>query len=528
MARNSILVIAMLFCMALAKGQDLKVEVSPAFKAPMRQIFQNHLYSDASGHYLFFYRYSSWLSIKPGGRTSVVFEKYDPRFKLIYSKDLEEIAPKSHSAGVVFMKDQFVWIRTERSESDEQVEVRLTGISTDGELSPPVLVVKDRFEGKVDLPETKWAISNDTSKLLLATYSDKNQSESKLKMILTVTDPQLKTVWQNQFELPYSEKQLGIQSWCIDHAGNIFMISKVYDDDKVKEAKREEGERVVAYRMVVFKFEAGADHALETELDLGGAFVKNAQMALSPKGDIQIVGLFSNDFKGLIQGLFFIRINPLTSAILLSNKKSLSEEELNKIGYKNIDLKKGELGLVNTFEFGDLLFLEDGSSFVTVEKVDTITTTSDFGDGNVSSSTTYRSGDIIVLRFDADGAHKDIHVIPKHQTNSAQLPLGHVAFAGKDRVYFFYNENKKNLKKPLGEKPAATYNFTTSIGVLTSIDAAGKIERKPLIAARDIQLPLAPRLCGPIGNNSLFFIAIERAYGQRFRVGRVLLPDWGE
>lgn len=523
MARNSILVIVMLFCMALAKGQDFKVEVSPMQRGPLTQVFQEYLHSDESGHYLYHFLYSDIFSIKPGKSKGVVFEKYDPKFNLVYSKDLRELAPKAHSAGVVLMEDHFVWIRTERNESDEHVEVRLTSISKNGDISQPILISKDRFEGKTHLPETRYALSKDRTKLLLVTYSDKNFRGLRLEMVLTVVDPLLQIVWQNRLKLPYSERQLDIQNWTIDNQGNALMLTKVSEDDEVEGYKLLDGQRVATYKMSVFKFSAGESAAKERDIPLGGVFATDAQLTISPKGEPRIAGLFSNDYNGSLQGLFLAKMNPSDDIITTADKKHFSEDELLKMGYKNIEYKKDEWGLSNSYAIGELLFLEDGNSFVTVQALDSTTM-----DAQTTATQSFRSGDIVVLQFSPEGIHNNIYIIPKRQYCSMKEPLGNIAFATGEKVCFFYYDSKKNLKKPFGEKSSPIFTTHLSIGVLTTLDSSGKMERIPLISTTEFNLPLAPSMCSLIDSKSLFFIAIEYKFNVRFRVGRVLLPDWGE
>lgn len=514
------LFLSILFVIPSTSAQEVQVELSPEFKIPKKKDFQGHLYSDATGHYVYFKD-----SFGKGKGATVYFEKYSPEFKLIFGKEFETDNNDITSMGMEYLKGQFAWMLNERNKREDFIRFSLVPVSMEGKTSDPITIAKIRYERKRDIPDTRWLISEDTTKLLFAAYADNDKDDIKLDMFISALDRKFSNLWEKQIKLRYSEEQVNIRSWELSNDGSVFALAKIYDTNKAKETKRDKtkGKRVANYRMVVFRFEEGAESPKEFELNLDDAFVKSATIKINPQGELAALGFYANNLKGLVQGAFLLKMDIATGEVLVARKKEFSEKELAFMGDENTKKKKGEEGLESEFSFRDVIFLEDGSTLMTAEENYIVVRTFRDRNGNVTTSETYYSKDIVVINFDPEGKLKTVRVIPKRQSSSTDFFQSYTFLPGKGKAHFFYNDDKKNLKRPLGEKTQFTSGFRDAVTVMTSVDDNGKMVRTPLFKGKDVESLFVPKKSSPIDEGSLFFITMKPKFiGKNdFRMGAI-------
>ncbi|MCB9284037.1 MAG: hypothetical protein H6563_08195 [Lewinellaceae bacterium] len=519
MTRYFLLIFCILVYLPLI-GQNSDNRLSLERKYDLKQIFQGHVFTDDTGHYLYLNQYHHLESGTPGGQASVIFEKYDPKFNLIYSKDLESFEPQAHSVGITHFNGHFFWMWKKRTNGNSPIELNLTQISPEGEAGRTILVGKSQFDSGYTMPETEWKTSYDGSKLFMMTTFDQDEGNRKINLHIAILNEQLESLNVHQYELPYTEKQIDIQKWTVDNNGNVYLLAKVYVDNRGKETKRND-EWLAAYDMILFRFGQGSTSAVESILNLEGVFTKVADIEISPQGELYGAGLFSNKPNGNIQGLFFLKIDPLNGSVITQTKKEFSKADFDRMNSKYLGITEGKLGLDLMFQIGDILFLENGSIFITIEK--------NTGGLNVDASgggaMSYRSTDIIVFHFEGGGRFKEIYIIPKDQFSDAGGFLGHIAFSHKEKVYFIYNESKNNLKKTIDSPHSMVQFLEKAVVVVTSIDTKGTIERSPLMDANVIGRPIAIEYCSLIDHDSLFFVTKKSKFLTTYlQFGQIPLP----
>jgi hypothetical protein len=517
---------SLFLCLSLLNGQDVTVELSPEFKLPTRQVFQKHLYSDATGHYVYFYEYSSGLAAKFGGDATLLFEKYSPDFKLLIGKEFQSGESKVYTVGMKYLKGSFAWLLGKWDNKADYMTYQFVPISREGVASDPLEVAKVRYELRRGIPDTWWVVSEDTTSMLFSAFYDSKREEQPIDMFFDVRDAQLAPMWQKQFKLDYTEKQVDVRDMALGNDGTVYVLVKIYEGDKAKETKKVAGERVANYQMAVWHFEPGKDTPGEYRLNLSGAFVKDASIEVTPQGDLGVVGFFANDFKGLVRGAFLMKMAAGNGEVLLAQKEEFSAKDLELMGDDNTDSKRGEEGLEGTFRFQDVHFLENGSTFITAEENFSITYQSGSPTTGYSTRTVYYSRDIIVLLFGPEGKLDDVVVIPKRQRmENTNFFLGFATIQGKDKAYFFYNEDRQNLKKPIGERTRYVSSFQDGISVVTSLDSNGNLERTPLFDTRDVESLFVADLSSPIDESSLFFVALKPNLlaKSNFRMGKIMV-----
>ena len=147
-----------------------------------------------------------------------------------------------------------------------------------------------------------------------------------------------------------------------------------------------------------------------------------------------------------------------------------------------------------------------------------VTSTYTDANGNTRTTTTYYYyyNDIIVMNIDASGNLVWVEKIAKKQetTNDGGFYSSYHVSLVKDKLYFIFNDNTKNLVF----KPGGTlYNFTKSkaaITVLVEMDIKGQQTREALFATVDVGILARPKVCSQVSDNEMVL------FGQRKRTQR--------
>lgn len=217
-------------------------------------------------------------------------------------------------------------------------------------------------------------------------------------------------LWGKSFTLPYTQEQWTIRSWTLANDGQVYLLGKVYEEKRNQESKKKNGKRRPAYKMVIFRFDQTIEKAQEYRLDLQDKFVTDVAFKLSPKNDLNCAGFYANDTKGVIQGVFFTRLNGQTGTAEVGTRKELSARDL-----ENFDTQKdrsGNEGLDSKFEFNSLLLRDDGGIVVTAEEAYRITT-SYYSAGRIYYRTTFYNNEIFITSISPSGQIEWVRMIPK-------------------------------------------------------------------------------------------------------------------
>jgi len=504
-------------------AQKASVQLSPEFKLPKRKIFKGHLYSDASSHYVYFNEYGS------GKQATVILEKFDSKFGLVYSKEFKSSKENTTTLGIKYLKGGLAWLVSERSKKDDYLKYHLAPISFDGKMGKASQIANFPYEGRRDEPDAEWITSADTSKVLFTAVSDKNRDEDKLEIYLSVVDNNFQTLWDRKVKLDKTEEQVEVKEWVLTADGDVFMLAKIYDSDKAKESKKGKKGKAAGYHMEIYHFSKAKPEPAQYALKLGESFIKGSTIATNQVGELVAIGFFANTLKGSTSGIFYMRMSPTDGSVLAVKKHGFSSKEIEILGEDNTSKdNEGEDGIDASFKFKDILFRADGSTLVTAEEnfVETRTYY------NASSKTwdtryVYYSKDIIAFNIGKTGEINNTTLIPKRQKFSTPTFEYFTTLVNKDDVYFFYNDDADNLKKPIGSKPKYISSFKDCTAVMTKLDSEGKLDRKKILDSSDAEALFVPSNSRQFSENQLFFVCMKFRLlaASDFRMGVVSLID---
>ncbi len=518
---QKLIVLIPLFCTGGLLAQKTTVEIGPELKMERDLNFWGQLHSDPTGHYVLLTEDESTLFTR--NIATPTLQKYDRNFRLVYAKELKSDQKDLRFGNMLYARGKFLLCTELLDKQERKLTCTASLISLDGQVSKPQQVGKVQYTDKDDRPtEVRWLMSDDTSKMLLATAADDNDDHLRMKITLNVYDDQLRKIWNKGFTLPYTQEQLTIRSWALAGNGQVYLLGKVYEERRSQESKRKGGKRKPAYKLIIFRFDQTLEKAQEYRLDLQDKFVTDLAFRLSPNNDLNCAGFYANDTKGVIQGVFFTRLNGQTGTAEVATRKELSAKDID-----NFDTQRdrsGNEGLDSKFEFKNLLLRADGGIVVTAEEAYSVTT-SYYSAGRIYYRTTYYNNEIFITSIDPAGQIEWVRMIPKRQEfESTDYFNSYTLMESGSNLYFLYNDDEDNIRNSLQARPRRISSFRDAVAALVTVDSTGKMDRRKIFDAKeDADALMAPGEGRQISPNELFFVTTRfKVFGaKRVRMGVV-------
>jgi len=510
-------------------AQKPVVNISPEFKLSKSRSFESHLFSDASGHYMYFYDGDRSGFSGRNAISSTILEKYDPNFKLVFSKEYKSDRRGIASLGMRYFNGQFVWLFSETNKKEDYIQFSILPLYLDGKHGTTQDVARFKYQNRKDIPKVLWNISQDSSKLLFRAMSDEDRDDEPFSLFISVLNKDLTPAWSRSTSFKYTEEQVDVLATLLKNDGSVYLLAKVYEGKRAKESKKNnKNKSVAAYDMMLFHFTQDSEKPREFRLQLGDSFIRGASLTTDKNDNLKCAGFYSNKKNGSLQGVFYLNLAS-DGTITASNKKEFTASDLKKFGEKNTDKDRGgDMGLEDSFKFSDFLVRDDGSAVVVAEENYVIVRTS-YNGRTYSTTYEYNSKDIIVFTINTKGEIERVNAIPKYQVGiNTDYFISYVSLLYGNDVVFFYNEDEDNMDKPVNNpKPKRVNNFKECIAVMTTLTPDGKLVRKKLFEARDVESLFVPKDSSPFQKNKLFFVSIKPKMFSKsnFHIGTVTLPE---
>jgi len=302
----------------------------------------------------------------------------------------------------------------------------------------------------------------------------------------------LKQKWGNKITMPYTEKKMDNLDYAVDSKGNVYIVTRVYNDDSTDKKKR--GEEKANYHLEILKIIPDAKETTPISLEVDERLLTTIWMYENSKGEMVCVGYYSKNKKmentdGLVsfklttdgkitaQRFYEIPLEVLNQFVSdREARKNARKEEDGEAEFKALQLNRVET-------------LADGSMLVVGEQKYTITyyTTSQ---GMTRAQTTYHLDNLLVAKVSANGELAWMKKIPKKQTSSNPSGFKNLAyryFLGTQNHYILFLDNAKNEKLLPNEKPVSHVDGQGGFMTIYQInDKTGELNRKSLLDTRDV------------------------------------------
>lgn len=509
--------LALLLSLSSALAQNFRIyesEVMPmaSYKKPL----EKHLFSDETGHYLYFKGYEKKVY-------SVVLEKYSPDFKLLFSRTLPAPEAEPLSLGAHFFDKGFAVIRNEEDSKSKQIRYSLTPVSMEGEAGTAVPLTSLPNK-KNYAPVTKMSVSPDGSHLLFASFFDQNKAGLNFEIALAVVGAGMKVVWEKRAVLPQNEAQISLDDVGVDNDGVAYAMAKVYRGEKDGNIVWENDQMVQGYDMTILRFTADAAQPQYLPLRKPGAYIKSASFAVAPEGYLSAVGMYATDLKEPVSGVLLLELDPETGEVLGEGNGAFPAGALQWMD--RLDVRKGkeaENGFREEFLFGEMYFEEDGGLVATARQHYIVVVSNKSG----PSTFYYYSKYLLHVRFGSTGFLDHVTVIPRYCFSTLIDQAGYQTLRSQGKTYFFYNDENLNFKEPVEKGPIEPIVLLSNdLPVVASVDRAGKLARRPLRDAKEpTELVFSQNMCGKAGEGVLFYgtVRFRSLFTRDLKIGRVVL-----
>lgn len=358
------------------------------------------------------------------------------------------------------------------------------------------------FSGKMKFNAGSFStsISMDSTKLLVYYNLPFDHSEPE-RFGFHVYDANMKQIWQKEVILPYEEELFNVADFTLDDEGNVYLTGKLYSE-RAKERVRGQ----VNYKYVILSYKNKGEDFKEVEMSLGDKFITDVRVAALLSGDIACAGFYSDKGSFSIKGSCYLRINGATGEVLHTSTnefgidfvtQNLTERQEEKAKKKEAKGKNVEMF---EYDLDDLVMRSDGGVILIGEQyfVRVVTTTTTSSNGGTTTRTTYHYyyNDIIVVNISPEGEIEWTEKIAKrqHTTNDNGFYSSYAKMVYKDKLYFFFNDDARNLSYTGSGK---VYNMPLKKSVVTmvEVDAKGNVARESLFSMKDAEVMTRPKVC---------------------------------
>ena len=360
---------------------------------------------------------------------------------------------------------------------------------------------------------SKYEYNFDADKTrLLVTYrvrpEEKNDKKNVDKIGIHVFDENMNKLWGGEFTMPYTEAVMDNSDFSVDAKGNAYLLSKVYDSDKRNEKDKETGK--AAYHYEVLKFTKDSKEILNTTIEIGDYFIRQALLLENSLHEMVIACTYSKKSVGSgTDGVFLALMDQAGKITKYKNgyyefpreemMKFESESEKRKINKKE-DYEAPFLSVRN------IVVLPDGGLFLSLEQnyvVQTNTSYSGAAYKNKSSSSYYYE-DIIAVKIGSKGNFDWVRKIPKRQRGDNSGGMGTMSYKlvnDASGYYFLFLDNKNNLNLTADEEPKLHLDGYGGQVVVAKIDNGGVVTKELLFDTREEEVKIYPSQFKRINGN---------------------------
>lgn len=513
MKKSKIILYSMLFISTISFAQ-VKTEKAKVLWGSENEGKRNSTLSDIVG-----YDETGVFAIKNAGimGSTITLEHYDKKMNLTKSVELEskfndkvvdfEFIIHSNKNLYLFtsfknqkLKQNFIFVQT--------VDKKTLEPNND---MKKVAEISYAEKSKYNAGDFNYRISRDSSKVLVYFNLPYDKGESE-KFGYNVFDKNINQIWEKQITLPYNEELFEVGDYQVDNNGNVYLLGKLFNDKRKSSVDGKPN-----YKQQLLSYSKNGIEFKDFPIEVDGKYLKDMKIAINEKGEIICAGFFSNVskvYKSSIGGTFFLKVDGISKKIIVQNFKDFDEsffnedksDEPEKKDEKKKDEKDENLEL-RDYNLDDIIIKDDGGIVLIAEQFYSKT----YGTTTTTNTTYYYYNSIIVVNMNAKGNIEWVKRIPKNQlaTNDGGFFSSFVLAENKDKLYFIFNDNVRNLFLKEGDPIERTYLGKESVVSIVEIDEKGNMTREALFSKEDAGIITITKVCEQISKNEIIF------YGQK-------------
>lgn len=335
--------------------------------------------------------------------------------------------------------------------------------------------------------------SHDSSSLVIQyrLKAEKRNDSKNYDMIgMHVFDKDLKEKWANKVKMPYTEKKMDNLNYSVDSKGNVYIVSRVFNDNTTNLKKR--GEEDANYHLEILKATAPTGNITTTPVDIADKFIQTVWLYESAQGSMICAGFYNNgrEFNN-VDGILLFKLSP-DGKVFDANTYEIPVEILNQYASgkekrKNERKDENDRAEFENLNLDHVIIENDGSIILTGEQSFVKSHTS-YMNGRTNTYHTYHCNDMLVAKIGPTGKLVWMKKLPKRQEGTSGFGgMSYRYFISKDYHFFMFLDNEKNKELPLTEVPARHVDGIG--GFLTAYqvnDKTGEVTKASLLDTRDV------------------------------------------
>ena len=358
--------------------------------------------------------------------------------------------------------------------------------------------------------------SRDSSRMLIYSELPNRKSEPE-RFALQVFDNQFNELWKKDITLPYGDESFAIEEYRVDDKGNIFMLGVIYQD---RSRVRRQGKPT--YQYVVLAYLQDGTETQEYRIDPKDKFITDLTFRIANDGNLICSGFYSERGNYSIKGTYYLRMDPHTKEILqatiapfdfdfLTEYLTENQRERARSAEERGDADKAPE--LYQYKLDELILRSDGGAVLMAEQFFVRERIYRYWDGTVRYDYFYYYNDIIVVNIRPDGTIEWSARIPKRQEtlNDEGIYSSYALATVRDRFYFIYNDNVRNISNEGDKDRRYNLNSRNSVVAMTEVRKDGSQTTYPLFSNNDADIITRPKICRQTGSRRML------VYGERGR-----------
>lgn len=445
---------------AQSKPENVKIIIGEEIKLKRKELIDKILGKDANGTYVMskngseiaLFYYDNELNLLKKNTIELEFQKHKLDYQRIYQRG-----------------ESFVMLTTYKDKKKKVSYLYIQELNTTNlTFSTPKIIGETSYEGYRNGEAGRfWVlISENGSHLMVKTYPPSRKGEDYY-FDVSVYDIGMIEEWSmNGIKMVYdSTSSSALYDAQLGNNGSYYRLLK--NTDKSRKYKRRE----VDYSFSMEVYLSGDDKPMSFQLKVSGEHITDINFEELETGGIQVVGFYSTKGQGqngvynLIYDSKFNLISETKQEFPLDFMVQHSSERAKKKAKKKE--AKGKEMEMHSYTIDDIIEHEDGTVTMIAEEFYIYTTTTTDQNGATRTVTHYIYGNIIMVKYDKDGAVDWMELIPKNQHSTdggyysgyamMQLSNGNIvlvfnddprnSFYEQSGMFYTWNSVRKSTKR---------------------------------------------------------------------------------
>ena len=331
-----------------------------------------------------------------------------------------------------------------------------------------------------------------------------------------VFDKDLKEKWNKRVQMPYTEKKMDNLDYSVDAAGNVYIVTRVFEDNTTDLKKR--GDDEANYHLEILKVAGGSGSVSSTPVQVKDKFVQKLWLyEAAAKGTMVCAGFYNKGENiGSADGIIMFRLGQdekLTNMNTIEIPLDIINQNIKPKERRKNERKEGD----DEAEFSNLVLehvvVQPDASIVLIGERQYSRTYTTYTNGRSSSYTTFHAEDILVTKVDGTGKLAWMKKIPKRQQSGTGFyGISYRYFDAGNAHLFLFLDNEKNitLAKDKALVPAIHQDGQGGFLMVYGIeDKSGTVVQESILDTRNVNgvevYQFSPtRLVSPLPNTLVF------------------------